>query len=1293
MSDDPSSATAVAPIESEEHAALDVCDVAQALEELERQVRRLRGRGNDPAADLADAYGRLEVQWLRLAAHFRRLMPGAAGGSSHPLLTDADQWRFAAERLGLEGAAQRARHFVRACAVDEASELNSSLAPLVLEPELTRLFEGLSRISALEMELGLYLDSSSSKPAELQQLAAARSTHDLAELRQQLRTAFSAALAVNPPDEYARESWRTQLADRCDTALTAVDDVPPDRAAVQLQVVADDVEWHVRHVETQRGAPRRRLHTKARRLRAEQQERVLQGRLERRFGRAAVAWVERVVLVLIFVVLGLLAVETVLPLSEEVRFWLTLVDSAACGVFLVEFGVKLWYVPGRWRWFYRHALIDLLPSIPFGLLTLPQADVARAGRLLRLLRLGRLVRYVRILRPVIRLYRALGFLCRGMDRLARHYSPHLNRNVILYPTRAERLAARQQEKSLTPRLRRLKAELHEHWSSLLGRAAEDEKEGVAMARLAAWDVARLEGLTRRSSPAAGSWSDVHDIPLEALVRWLGSLTPRDVEQQIDEELTARLARVVRTFSRRPVCWLPIIRSLVPRVAPNMSDAHVVSAAAQTAAEVIGRHYGRWLWASDLHGTVTPSQVIDRLGTVMMRGAIRPASRLAVLGVLFGLTQLLVGLTPNSSLALLRNFLNNILGPTLMLLGSVCVIVLGLGWWLRRIAQRATEFYERAAHAQFLPLTEIIRCRHMEQSGALLHDRVLASEWRLRDPAADQRRGALLDIFLQRIRQSLLGEAGGPQDAPFPALDRVVLLYRDSLDGAPFGDSDVRTTTQLLGNPAIGQVLELSRRVGRKEARRLESLDLDRQKALLGGPYLWFNCISRSIAHGVACNLVDYNRHAIPLDEWTLCGPEERERYQAWLEAGVNGGDAKATQHGDVRCVTTAFTALHFLDYDAQRDSEIELRFGARVLERLRRDRSMLVRRVFGTYPWHRLPRDQRVLNLYALYVAHLSGGRALLLPFTVAWRGVRLCWSGVRWVHSALREILHPDRDYSAAAEADFATATRKIQRMRGPIVVETMRLRAKIDPEYLGVPLPGRSRTHLGGANVEADLKFLEARPSLIHEMERHRARAEGDMRRLSKLIDDGLLSRVAQRLGLPPDVLSGPEHVRAVAVAYLGDYRGVRSLLSCEDVLYDVYHVAPLEFLVAPLPWPRVALRRCFRRYWQEHGFGGRAERAAAWRATVHDLHGAASALRAWAKHGKAAAEEGERVLGELLRHPGRITEQLVALRAIQTLALLDILHYREHVYVLGQYADLGDDPGELLTWGRGEQMVMVE
>ena len=114
-----------------------------------------------------------------------------------------------------------------------------------------------------------------------------------------------------------------------------------------------------------------------------------------------------------------------------------------------------------------------------------------------------------------------------------------------------------------------------------------------------------------------------------------------------------------------------------------------------------------------------------------------------------------------------------------------------------------------------------------------------------------------------------------------------------------------------------------------------------------------------------------------------------------------------------------------------------------------------------------------------------------------------------------------------------------------------------------------------------------------------------------------------------------------------------------------------------------PRPILQRKFRRYWRQHGTGNHRDRRAAWRAAQHNMRGVADALCAWDQWGEGTSAEGEKLLGEILLHPGRINEQLMAVRVVQTLTVLDVLNYREHIYHLGRYADMGDKPGRLLEW----------
>ncbi|MDH3590902.1 MAG: hypothetical protein OER88_03435, partial [Planctomycetota bacterium] len=257
--------------------------------------------------------------------------------------------------------------------------------------------------------------------------------------------------------------------------------------------------------------------------------------------------------------------------------------------------------------------------------------------------------------------------------------------------------------------------------------------------------------------------------------------------------------------------------------------------------------------------------------------------------------------------------------------------------------------------------------------------------------------------------------------------------------------------------------------------------------------------------------------------------------------------------------------------------------------------------------------------------------------------------------------------DVDAVEGADYHTALRKIDRMRGPIAVAATRMRARFDPEYCGVRLPDVEESGLEEALLDDDLSFLQAPAELERELEGERQRIARDMARLARLVETRGFDR---------------EKLRAAACAYVADMRGVRSLLSAREIMSEVYERAAQGDL-APAPLlPRFRLHRRFKKYWRAHGKESGYAYRAAWRATVHNVDGAANALRAWHERGESGRDEGERILAELLRHPERISEQIVTLRAVQTLALIDVLNYRSHVYTVGGYASDGDSTGDALN-----------
>src|SRR5690606_36493662 len=146
-----------------------------------------------------------------------------------------------------------------------------------------------------------------------------------------------------------------------------------------------------------------------------------------------------------------------------------------------------------------------------------------------------------------------------------------------------------------------------------------------------------------------------------------------------------------------------------------------------------------------------------------------AYRLAVFGGVYAVVYGFLRLMPFEFLEQAERFLSRFVGSALVLLGAICCVVFSLSWWLKRLAREATEFYEQAAEAQFLSLTEVIRSRHLQRDAAIFHHRVLKPEWRLSStvhaselPPAD---GEQIGIFLKRTRASLLGEANEKGNGP------------------------------------------------------------------------------------------------------------------------------------------------------------------------------------------------------------------------------------------------------------------------------------------------------------------------------------------------------------------------------------------------------------------------------------------------------------------------------------------------------------------------------------------------
>jgi hypothetical protein len=738
-------------------------------------------------------------------------------------------------------------------------------------------------------------------------------------------------------------------------------------------------------------------------------------------------------------------------------------------------------------------------------------------------------------------------------------------------------------------------------------------------------------------------------------------------------------------SAAPVRWLPIVRRFAVHPLPPAPEERIVRLGRRVA-EWLGGFHGRLLFFADLHGIVTGPQILDRVASAMVKASQRPAVRLLLFGGLFLLFDLLLPYQGASSC--LRNI---VVGP-LLVLGSVCLVFLSLGWWLKRIAGEASESYRLCSEAHFISQLELVKRRHQHADLAFLARRVFGP-----DAAAAAE---------QALRTQVIGsfacapvECDGVPEHVLLETNRVALLYQHFLDGAVLHETDVKTTEQLIANLALDNLRSRHLRHGKRDRRRLKRLKLD-DGSIFAGPYLWFRFITESIAVETAKRIAGYNRVCIPVAELDAAGPEEFAAMAAWLEQrrdpragrtlGARGGAPAAAAATAYR--TTEFTALDFIAADPDRDAHLRAMFGSEVLAVLQQDRRTMVREIFGTRPVHHLPKQERSFNPLRFYQQRLSRGRVLFAPLLLLWRFARTLGWLVGRVRQIVREVFDPELAMRRreAGEAPFAVALRKIHRMKAPGLLEAVRMRLQLDPVYAGAP-PGWSfgEGFRDAPELEGDMAFLH-----LHERERVdlRERAAA-VRRQVQALHAALAWLPELRAVVGGGAAAGDrvavQRVRdaelAVTCAWIADKDDVRTLLFAERWRTDELprlreHGAPgsrlgdLGRAVASL-----FSVHCVDRWLERHGRGlPPSVRRALLRAHAKDRHGVRAVLRAWSAL-PAGASPADAAIARL-RHEYTagpvVARELAALRTVQSLAVLDVRNYRDLVFRLGGYADDGED-----------------
>ena len=354
-----------------------------------------------------------------------------------------------------------------------------------------------------------------------------------------------------------------------------------------------------------------------------------------------------------------------------------------------------------------------------------------------------------------------------------------------------------------------------------------------------------------------------------------------------------------------------------------------------------------------------------------------------------------------------------------------------------------------------------------------------------------------------------------------------------------------------------------------------------------------------------------------------------------------------------------------------------------------------MREIFGTRPYHLLPRTDRIFNPYRLYRRYLSGLRIFFLPVLLAGKSLYIASKQLwRLVDEVLGKRRHVESRLPRAA--GFDVAVRKLNRMRKPFFMEALRLRAAIDIEYLGLRLPGVDRGE-AGPTFRDDLDFIGALEVERYPVESTRSAALRDLRRFRNfLAERGWLSDgLESLLGLldPSGGLSEhrPEAIRALVTAFITDHESLRSRLTAPEAIR--------EFLEGALEGKEtLGSRLCDGvfgtvRRWLPSGCRRRGMLTRYLKSVEDYRHLASGLRRRLSRAFLRAPRETERTLALALEHTRESgeekdvviqalrraamdypswTRKIITARTLQAITVLDVQSYRDLVQRVGAYAE---------------------
>lgn len=1046
---------------------------------------------------------------------------------------------------------------------------------------------------------------------------------------------------------------RDDLVDHAEDTIAHSETLPPEQALTALLWAEQDLDATARLMSGLKISRRRREIWKTRsKLRAVREERIVRDRMRGLLGPRGLRSLDIAIFTTICILLLILAWQTFGAISPRTEEALDRIDIVLCCALLCEFGWRFFLSGFHPRYFGRHILTDVVPSFP------P-------------------VQWLRVVRPLVQGFRLWALTFQSLDRFVRRHAGLLNRNFVLFDT-----SGADEVGDPTPHARLQNLQDRALKSLRVALSAQDPLSRSALidrrytslhARLLASPIGNGCHIFKRQGT-------FRDFRVESLIERMVTLDEATVQEVLGQEDAQRWVRCLRIFDVPILRRIPLIRHVAPG-SRKLEPGPALVRAGRNAGRVIEGWVDRIRAIADLQGVVTGSQLLDRIGSALVKATQRPAVRLILFGFLVVLISGLVGLfgaSDQSFIAKLNRSLRSVLGTPLLVLGGICLVIQAFGRWIRSLAGEATDYLQKVSEAHGVDLLKFQKHETQAVDLGSLFDRALGPElWTRTEAEKDtiaRERANFTSLQPHMLRSK-------KQETALPGVrDQVLHFYLDYLDAAILHWSNVKSTEQFLGNLDLEAIRLQRLGCSKKELAQLKRLDLERERPLPTGAYLWFTFITESLAQKTAKLVLEYNRYTIPLSHRKLVPSGAIAEMQAWIASGRD----RASRPRPVvlgaghRLGAAQFSALDFLENDADRDSRIAAEFGSEVLQRLADDRRALIRSVFSSYPCENWPRHRRTLNPYAIYFRWVGRGRVIILPVRLLIGFIRGVGRTIAFLSKVIREQLRPtELKLDAAAHAHRDAALRKLNRMHRPLFLAALELRARFDPEYQGAslaqePLPGNL------ASLREDLDLIGARE---HERERLRSKQQEALalcQKLKEFLDLLGAGSKPLEMALEPEGVAGSsgsprEAQRAVLVAYLIDYSLCRSLLTAHAESEESLE----QWLLLP---PRTIRRRRnlngFEAWLKTSRFEGRSAEEKA------RLRGAYSSNFERSREkidllcsagGVAAAHASARaVLAQVARYPAPWSQQLVSLRTIQSMTRLDLVNARRVVTQLAGFEE---------------------